>query len=135
MQTSTYAPEYGRLPGAQVALSTRSGSNELHGELFGSLRNEAIAAGNWFSNAAGLSGIQQRMVDSGGSLSGPIRQNRTFFMVSTEQIRLRQPMVARIAVPSLASRDKAPSFTQALVRAFPLPNGPDLETARQSIQR
>lgn len=126
VQTSTYAPEYGRLPGAQVAVSTRSGSNELHGEVFSSLRNEAIAAGNWFGNAAGLGRIPQRMVDSGGSLSGPVLRNRTFFLVSTEQIRLRQPGVVRIPVPSLAARDTAPAFPRDLVRSFPLPNGPGL---------
>ncbi len=125
VQTSTYAPEYGRLPGAQVAVSTRSGSNDFHGEIFGSFRNEVAASGNWFANAAGLGRLPQRLADSGGSVGGPVVRNRTFFMASTEQIRLRQPGVARIAVPSL--RDRA---SNAILNAFPLPDpGKEYHTA------
>ena len=40
IQTSTFAPEYGRVPGAQLAIVTRSGTNDLHGNLFEYLRNE-----------------------------------------------------------------------------------------------
>src|ERR1044072_2683380 len=34
LMTSSYAPEFGRTPGAQVAIATRSGTNELHGSAF-----------------------------------------------------------------------------------------------------
>jgi hypothetical protein len=121
VQTSTYAPEYGRLPGAQVAVTTRSGSNEFHGELFGGFRHERLAAGDWFANAAGLDRTTQRLTDIGGSIGGPIRRNQTFFLLSGEHIRLRQPVTFRTPVPSLAAR-RGP-----IASAFPLPNGPDLD--------
>ena len=44
IQTSTYAPEYGRQPGAQVAIVTRSGTNQLHGSFFDYLRNDKFDA-------------------------------------------------------------------------------------------
>ena len=53
VQTSSFAPEYGRLPGAQVSVSTRSGSNDFHGELFLSGRHEIGAAADPFGKAAG----------------------------------------------------------------------------------
>src|SRR5262249_29123375 len=51
IQTSSFAPEFGRLPGAHVALTTRSGSDEVHGSVYGALRNRALEANNWFANA------------------------------------------------------------------------------------
>src|SRR5229473_731737 len=39
VETSTYSPEYGRTPGGQVLISTRSGTNDFHGDLFDYFRN------------------------------------------------------------------------------------------------
>ena len=44
IQTSTYAPEYGRQPGAQVQIRTRAGTNDWHGNLFWYFRNDALDA-------------------------------------------------------------------------------------------
>ena len=54
IETSSYAPEYGRQPGAQVAVVTRSGTNQIHGSAFDYLRNDKLDANNWFGNANGL---------------------------------------------------------------------------------
>src|SRR5579862_3639639 len=53
MQTSSAIPEFGRLPGAQVSLSSRTGSNELHGSLLYFFRNELLNANDWFGNSQG----------------------------------------------------------------------------------
>jgi hypothetical protein len=133
VQTSTFAPEYGRLPGAQVAVSTRSGSNALHGEVLAAMRHERAAASDPFANAAGLPRAAQRMTDAGGSLSGPVRRNQTFFLLSTEYIRLRQPVTFLSAVPSLRAREIASPLTRRIVSAFPLPNGPELDGGLASL--
>ena len=49
IQTSTYAPEFGRTPGAQISIVTRSGTNRFDGTLFDYLRNDALDANNWFN--------------------------------------------------------------------------------------
>src|SRR5579864_3348426 len=54
VQTSTYAPEYGRTPGAQISIVTRSGTNQLHGSLFDFFRNDALDARDWFANQQSL---------------------------------------------------------------------------------
>src|ERR1700684_198850 len=55
IQTSTYAPEFGRTPGAQISIATRSGANQFHGTAFDYFRNDALDANNWFADSVGLS--------------------------------------------------------------------------------
>src|SRR6266496_3709174 len=52
--TSTYAPEFGRTPGGQVQIVTRSGSNRFAGTLFEYFRNDALDANDWFANSRRL---------------------------------------------------------------------------------
>jgi carboxypeptidase family protein len=56
IQTSTFAPEYGRTPGAQISVLTKSGTNTLHGTVFEYFRNDKLDANDWFANANGLRG-------------------------------------------------------------------------------
>ena len=125
VQTSTYAPEFGRTPGGQVSIVTRSGTNSFHGSAFDYFRNDALDANDWFANSARLSRPALRQNDFGGVLGGPVIKNHTFFFFSYEGLRLRQPKVRITTVPSLASRRNAPPQIQPFLNAFPLPNGPD----------
>jgi outer membrane receptor protein involved in Fe transport len=126
IQTSTFAPEYGRTPGAQISVVTKSGTNTFHGTAFEYFRNDKLDANDWFANANGLPRPELRQNDFGGVLGGPIIKNKLFFFGSYEGLRVRQPQVANTYVPSLATRDSAPAAVQPLLNAFPLPNGPDL---------
>src|SRR5580704_12326612 len=124
--TSTFAPEYGRTPGAQISVVTKSGTNAFHGAAFEYLRNDKLGANDWFANANGLARPELRQNDFGGVLGGPIVKDKLFFFGSYEGLRVRQPQVADTYVPSLASRQNAPAAVQPLLNAFPLPNGPNL---------
>jgi hypothetical protein len=123
VQTSTTAPEFGRLPGAQVSLSSRSGSNEFHGAVFQYFRNEILDANDWFANRQGDSRAPLRMNDFGGALGGPVRRNRTFFFLSYEGMRLRHSFAWRSAVPSEQARRSALPWVQPMLNLFPRPNG------------
>src|SRR5580698_2391129 len=124
--TSTFAPEYGRTPGAQISVVTKAGTNTFHGTAFEYLRNDKLDANDRFANANGLPRPELRQNDFGGVLGGPIVKDKLFFFGSYEGLRVRQPQVADTYVPSLASRQNAPAAVQPLLNAFPLPNGPDL---------
>src|SRR5262249_52296047 len=50
VQTSSMSSEFGRLPGASIALTSRSGSNEFHGSVSYRLRDDDLAANDWFAN-------------------------------------------------------------------------------------
>ena len=140
IQTSTYAPEFGRMPGGQISIVTRSGSNDFHGTLFEYVRNDVLDATDWFTNASASPKAALRQNDFGGVFSGPIllprfgeggRQpwyngrNRTFFFFSYEGLRLRLPVTQSSDVPSRAARASAPSQLQPYLNSFPRPTGPD----------
>ncbi len=141
VETSTYAAEYGRQPGGQISMVTRSGSNGFHGSVFDYVRNDIFDANNWFSNRANQAKPPMRQNNFGGTFSGPIllprfgeggRQpwyngrNRTFFFFSYEGLRLRLPQFALTNVPSLTLRQTAPAAVRPQLNAFPIPNGRDL---------
>lgn len=126
IQTSTFAPEFGRMPGGEISIVTRSGTNELHGTAFDYLRNDALDANNWFANNAGQPRPEERQNDFGGTFSGPIVSNRSFFFLSYEGLRLRLPQTALTEVPDVAARQSAVPAMKPYLNTFPLPNGPEV---------
>jgi hypothetical protein len=105
--TSTYAAEFGRTPGGQISIVTRSGTNAFHGSAFDYLRNDVLDANDWFGDFAGLPKPEERQNDFGGTLSGPILKDRTFFFFSYEGLRLRLPQTLLSTVPDLTARQNA----------------------------
>jgi hypothetical protein len=93
IQTSTYSAEFGRTPGGQVQIVTRSGTNQFHGGLSDYFRNDALDANDWFANAHGLPRSPLRQSDFGGVFGGPLIRDKTFFFLSYEGLRLRQPAI------------------------------------------
>ena len=126
VQTSSFAPEFGRTPGGQVSIVTRSGTNALHGTVFEYFRNNVLDARDWFVNANNLAKPQQRQNDFGGVVGGPILKNKTFFFLSYEGLRLRQPSTQQSVVPDNASRQSAPSAMRPYLNAFPIANSASL---------
>ncbi|MGH9972080.1 MAG: carboxypeptidase regulatory-like domain-containing protein [Pyrinomonadaceae bacterium] len=139
--TSSYAAEFGRTPGGQISIVTRSGSNDFHGTLFNYFRNDVFDANDWFANRAGQKRSALRQNDFGGVLGGPVllprfgeggRQpgydgrNQTFFFFSYEGLRLRQPQFIISEVPSISLRQSALPQIQPYLNAFPVPNGIEL---------
>ena len=125
IQTSTYSAEFGRTPGGQVQIVTRSGTNRFNGSLFDYFRNDALDANDWFANARSIPRAQLRQNDFGGTFGGPLIKDKIFFFSSYEGLRLRQPQFAQINVPSLSARNQAPASIAQLLKAFPLPNRAD----------
>ena len=123
MTIRTWYPqsELGRVPGAQVEVVSRSGTNSFHGSLFYFFGNESLDATDWFANSRGLEQPARRLNTYGGTLGGPIKRDSAFFFGSYEGMRLRSPMTGLTDVPSLLSRATAVPEIQPFLNAFPLP--------------
>lgn len=159
IQTSTYAPEFGRTPGAQISLVTRSGTNSLTWTAFNYFRNEALDANDWFNNstfnpATGRFGIPKqplRQNNFGVTVGGPLflprfgeggplffdGRNRSFFFFSYEGLRLREPQpgTRSFRVPTLEARRTAAPSVRPVLDAFPLPNAPRLSGDPPNVGR
>jgi hypothetical protein len=137
VQSSTYSAEFGRTPGGQFSLMTRSGTNELHGSAYEYLRNDAFDASDWFNDYYGSPKPALRQSDFGVTLGGPIRiptlyngADRSFFFGSYEGLRLTQPQAAAIAyVPDVYMREESSAALTPVLNSFPLPNGLDYGTS------
>jgi hypothetical protein len=138
IQTSTFAPEFGRTPGAQISIVTRSGTNRFHGSTFDYLRNDIFDASNWFADSADLPKPRERQNDFGATFSGPIFKDRTFFFFSYEGLRLELPQTSLTHVPDdnpadPYSRQYAVPSMQPYLNAYPLPNGPQLRNTQGQL--
>src|SRR5579864_249942 len=129
IQTSSFAPEFGRTPGGQISILTRSGTNAFHGTLFEYFRNDVLDANDWFNgytNNPPLRKAEERQNDFGGVFGGPIIKDKTYFFFSYEGLRLRQPATQETAVPDNAARQQAPPSMQPFLYAYPVQNGAEL---------
>lgn len=83
VQTSTYDASYGRNPGANVNVTTKSGTNEFHGSAFEFFRNSVLNADDFFFDKT--SAHPHQVFDQnqfGGTLGGPIKKDKFFFFFS-----------------------------------------------------
>jgi hypothetical protein len=97
IDNSTYSAEYGRNAGSIVNIATRSGTDQLHGEGYGYLRNNFFDARNAFDRRLTSTGTPIPMPgfkrnQFGGDLGGPIHKGTTYFFLSYEGLRQRQSL-------------------------------------------
>ncbi len=100
VNVSNYKAEMGRSGGGTIQMTTKSGSNDVHGSLYEFLRNDAQDARNFFS----ASKPKLRRNQFGGSVGGPIKKNKTHFFFNVE-IQRQIAAATRIQnVPDIAER-------------------------------
>lgn len=119
-QTNAFDAEYGHSGAAFINVTTRGGTNTLHGSLYDYLRNEALNANDFFSNRSGLKKAKFHQDTYGGSIGGPITlpklykgRDRTFFFFDYEGTQLRQGGNTMTIVPTPLQRsgDFSQTFT------------------------
>ena len=99
--TGNDAPEYGTASGGQVAVVTKSGTNEWHGSAFEYLRNTNLDARNYFSQER--AGFHQNQF--GATLGGPVVKDKLFVFSDYQGTRVAEGIdTGLIAVPTAAER-------------------------------
>jgi len=100
VQTNLYSADVGRTLGGVVNIITKAGSNDFHGSAFVFARNDRFDARDFFATQPPV--LEQHQL--GGSVGGPVRQDRTFFFADYESFRSRQGVANVITVPTARMR-------------------------------
>jgi hypothetical protein len=109
--TTNYNADQGGTGGAQVALVTKSGTNNFHGSAYEYHRNTYTSANDYFNKQAELNSGEPNSPPKlirnifGGSLGGPIKKDRLFLFVNYEGTRRAEGQVQTQTVPSDTARD------------------------------
>jgi len=101
VQTNDLGPEYGRLAGGAINLTTKSGTNTFHGGAYEFLRNKSLNARNFFTPTVGAY-VQNQF---GANIGGPIVKDKTFFFFGYEGFRERYGATFTNFVPTDAERN------------------------------
>ncbi|HWB97166.1 MAG TPA: carboxypeptidase-like regulatory domain-containing protein, partial [Bryobacteraceae bacterium] len=102
IQINSYSAEYGRSNGGVIQVSTKAGTNALHGTLFEFFRNEDLNARNLFAGAGAKPPFHRNQY--GFVLGGPIQKNKTFFFTDWQGTRLRIGNTRISTVPTTAQQ-------------------------------
>ena len=105
--------EFGRTSGAVLNIVFKSGANQFHGSAFEFIRNSVLDSNEFFANSRGQALSSYKRNQFGGVLSGPVRRDRTFFMVSYEGLRERKFATSTLTVPTALERSGDFSQTRA----------------------
>src|SRR5438876_4318916 len=146
--TSAYSAEFGKSPGAAISVTTKSGTNNVHGTAYEFLRNDKFNANDFFSIRQGAVKPDHKQNDFGGNLGGPIVRGKAFFFGDVEATRLKQGVIRTTIVPSINERngifsgtvrdpvtglpfanntipaDRIDPLGRQIMDLFPLPNAP-----------
>ncbi len=139
VQTNNFSAEFGRNLGAVVNAVTKSGTNELHGTLFGYLRNHALNAAHFFAPPKPDDPTEKqddglKRSQFGGTIGGPVwlgglydGRNKTFFFFSYQGTRIRRTPITQFVNTFTAAerRGDFSALSKQLIDPFtgePYPN-------------
>ncbi len=103
VETNTFSAEYGKSAGGVVNVVMKSGTNQIHGTVFGFLRNEVFDAKNFFDDPDSPRPPFKRS-QFGFSAGGPIAKNRTFIFGDYEGTRVRESRTVNNTIPTILMR-------------------------------
>ncbi len=111
--TSPYSAEYGRTPGAAVSVTTKSGTNVVHGTVYDYFRNDRFDANDFFSNKAGAAKPSNDQNQFGANVGLPLVKDKAFLFADYEGTRITRGVTRVTNVPTLDQR--AGRFTSKVV--------------------
>jgi len=146
--TSNYGAQYGRSASGSVFVTTKTGGQQYHGNLYEFNRNEFFNARNFFDQTT--QAPLYRRNDFGGTFGGPLfipghyntKKDKTFFFFSEEARLERTPQDFNQAVPSAEERTGyfgdvcpfAPSGAEVFFARTAFPDCPQFAGSDQTTQ-
>jgi hypothetical protein len=122
VQTSNYSAEQGRAGGAILNATIKSGTNQLHGDVWEFFRNDKLDAADFFEDAGQIQKGEFRQNQFGFTVGGPVviphvinGRNKLFFFGDYEGLRRRQGSVFTNSVPTSLERDSGFSNLSELI--------------------
>jgi hypothetical protein len=107
LQNSNFSAEFGHSLGGVVNAVVKSGTNQIHGDLWEYVRNDAFNANDYFSNLNHVPIKEYRQNQFGGTVGGPVviphlynGRNRTFFFFDIQSTRIITPVTYTSTVPT-----------------------------------
>jgi hypothetical protein len=114
VNTLSYSVDQGRYGASQVNYVTKSGTNQFHGNLYELWSGAKFSAADYFTNATPGNHKPRSTVNHfGGSVGGPIVQDKLFFFFDSEWVRIALPIVTAATVPT-------PAFQSYVLQQLPL---------------
>src|ERR1051326_7398672 len=91
--TNNASAEFGNFQGGIVSVVLKSGTNQLHGDVFEYFRNDKLNANNWARNwTPGLNfRSPTRWNQFGGTFGGPLKKDKLFFFADYQALRQATP--------------------------------------------
>jgi hypothetical protein len=132
VQTSNLGADWGKFSGGVINLSTKSGSNGLHGEAYEYLRNKVLNANDFFLNKAGRKRPPFTQNQFGANAGGPLiiphvydGRDKTFWFFSWEGFRLRtgSAFTTTVPDPKTESNFEGGNFSSLCATGFTGPGG------------
>jgi len=140
VQTSNFSAEFGRAGAAVINATIKSGTNQIHGDIWEFVRNDKLDAASFFENSpTHIDKGEFRRNQFGGAVGGPVYiphlyngKDKTFFFVDYEGNRIRQayPRLATVPTATESSSgftdlqelitEQSGTRTDALNRTFPV---------------
>jgi hypothetical protein len=113
-----YTGQYGRQAGAQVNFTTKSGTNQFHGNMTYNYNGSVLNANDFFANASGTPRGRAVSNQYAASVGGRIIKDKLFFFADTEGIRYVLPTTGTVSLPSQALQRYTLSQVTAGQRPF-----------------
>jgi hypothetical protein len=132
MLLGTAEANFGHNAGAQINMTTKNGTNDIHGSVFEYFRNEALDARDYFNDTGPKLPFKQNIF--GGAVGGPFVKNKHFWFATYEGYYQRRQVTARGTAPTpllLASVPDGPAvgnLRSVLEAAYPAPDPGFLQT-------
>ncbi len=100
--SDSYSAEFGRALGGVVNIVTKGGGNDIHGNLFGLIRNDSISARDVFSPFE----PEYKQYQFGTFLSGPIKKDKAFYFLSFERLTIAQNNFVTVSDASIKALNR-----------------------------